>query len=147
MYKNKGMIAGICRTTALLLVALMFGLGATACSSDTVSFATQEQARMQVNENAEYNATNWRNENAPKHKILMRGDSTIGEKCARGDGWVTVDLKNPTHKADVITLKCSSVSGSIGCLVLEDFQERKEYFKQDGQCNHKLPFPLPKIQL
>jgi hypothetical protein len=67
--------------------------------------------------------------------------------CATGDGWVTVDLKSSTNSADLITLKCSSVSGSIGCLVLEDFQERKEYFKQDGRCNHELPFPLPKIQL
>ena len=141
------MFGSISRSILALVIVAFVGVGLTACGSDTVSFATQEQARMQVNENAAYNATNWRNENAPKHKILMRGDSTIGEKCATGDGWVTVDLKSPTNSADLITLKCSSVSGSIGCLVLEDFQERKEYFKQDGRCNHELPFPLPKIQL
>jgi hypothetical protein len=141
------MLGSISRSIMTLVIVAFVGVGLTACGSDQVSFATQEQARMQVNENAQYNATNWRNENAPKHKILMRGDSTISSKCATGDGWVTVDLKSPTHKTDVIPLKCSSVSGTIGCLTLDDFQRRKAYFKQDGQCNHELPFPLPKIQL
>jgi len=113
-----------------------------ACGNDEVSFNTQEQARAQAIENAEYNARNWRDTNAPDAKIIMRGDSTISSSCASGDGWATVDLKLPN--GSMSQLKCSTVSGTIGCLPKEDFQSRS-YAKQDGRCNSELPFPLPKI--
>lgn len=75
----------------------------------------------------------------------MRGDSTISASCAQGDGWATVDLESEKESpSQNIQLKCSTVSGAIGCLKKEDFQERS-YAKQEGRCNTDLPMPLPKI--
>ena len=112
------------------------------CGNEKVSWETQEQARKQAIENAEYNAKNWRNQNKPEGKIVMRGDSTISETCAQGDGWATVDVEQNTK---TIELKCSTVSGTIGCIEKVDFQSRKQYSNQEGVCNKELPFPLPKI--
>lgn len=116
-----------------------------ACGQEKASFETQEQARQQVLENAEFNAKVYRDANAPTAKIKMRGDSTISATCITGDGWVTVDLLSPTTMQPYQTVKCSSVSGTIGCMTVEDFQARSDYAKQDGSCNRELPFPLPKI--
>lgn len=117
----------------------------SACGKEKASFETQEQARQQVLENAEYNAKVYRDANAPSAKIKMRGDSTISATCITGDGWVTVDLLHPQSLTLYQTLKCSSVSGTIGCMTKKDFQARSDYAKQDGSCNGELPFPLPKI--
>lgn len=116
-----------------------------ACGQEKASFETQEQARQQVLENAEFNAKVYRDANQPTAKIKMRGDSTISATCITGDGWVTVELLSPNSMQSVQTLKCSSVSGTIGCMTVEDFQARSDYAKQDGTCNRELPFPLPKI--
>jgi len=120
------------------------------CGGEEVSFETQEDSRRQAIENAEYNARGWRDSNAPSFKILMRGDSTISSSCAQGDGWATVDLKKSQKiegedvLSEAIQLKCSTVSGTIGCLKKEDFQERS-YADEDGRCNTSLSSPLPKI--
>jgi hypothetical protein len=124
----------------ILASALLIG-----CGQEKASFETQEQARQQVLENAEFNAKVYRDSLAPKARIKMRGDSTISATCIVGDGWVTVDLLYPETAQVYQTLKCSSVSGTIGCMTKEDFQERADYAKQDGSCNRDLPFPLPKI--
>lgn len=116
-----------------------------ACGQKKASFETQEQARQQVLENAEFNAKVYRDANLPQAKIKMRGDSTISATCITGDGWVTVELLHPNSMQSVQTLKCSSVSGTIGCMTVGDFQARSDYAKQDGTCNRELPFPLPKI--
>lgn len=123
---------------ALMIAALISG-----CGPEKASFETQEQARQQVLENANYNAKAWRDANAPDAKIMMRGDSTISPMCITGDGWVTVDLLQDNKAPE--QLKCSSVSGTIGCLKVNDFKQRAEYASQDGNCNRDLPFPLPKI--
>jgi hypothetical protein len=125
-----------------LMVASAVLLG---CGQEKASFETQEQARQQVLENAEYNAKVYRDATAPTAKIKMRGDSTISSTCIVGDGWVTVDLLYPQTLQVYQTLKCSSVSGTIGCMTKEDFQARSDYARQDGSCNRELPFPLPKI--
>ncbi len=116
-----------------------------ACGQEKASFETQEQARQQVLENAEFNAKVYRDASLPQAKIKMRGDSTISATCITGDGWVTVELLHPNSMQSVQTLKCSSVSGTIGCMTVDDFQARSDYAKQDGTCNRELPFPLPKI--
>ena len=116
-------------------------IAVTGCS-DEVSFSTQEQSRAQAIENAEYNARLWRDKNAQDLKIMMRGDSTISPSCAQGDGWATVDLTNGKNTEAKVELKCSTVSGTIGCLKKTDFQQR-DY--QDGNCDKSLPVPLPKI--
>lgn len=125
-----------------LISILTVGLFLTACGGEKVSFETQEDSRRQAIENAEYNANSWRNKNQPNGKILMRGDSTISATCAQGDGWATVDIE----ENDMFTeLKCSTVSGTIGCMTTIDFKQREQYANQDGSCNKDIPFPLPKI--
>jgi len=128
------------KAIVMLPMTLLIG-----CGSEEVSFSTQEDSRRQAIENAEYNARNWRDSNSPELKILMRGDSTISASCAQGDGWATVDLENEKESlGQKIQFKCSTVSGTIGCLKKEGFQERS-YAKQEGRCNTDLPMPLPKI--
>jgi hypothetical protein len=133
------------KTSFKIAACIFLIIGLIACGEEKASFATQEQARQQVLENAEFNAKVYRDANAPQAKIKMRGDSTISSTCITGDGWVTVDLLNATSMQPYQTLKCSSVSGTIGCMTQDDFQARKDYAAQDGTCNHELPFPLPKI--
>ena len=115
-----------------------------ACSGEKASFETQEQARQTVMENAEFNARVYRDANTPLLKIKMRGDSTISPACITGDGWATIDLVNDSGTT-LSKLKCSTVSGTIGCMTETDFKERADYAKQDGTCNKEIPFPLPKI--
>ena len=125
-----------------LISAVVLALALVGCSGDKVSFQTQEDARTQARSNAEYNAKSWRNKNQPNGKILMRGDSTIGPNCAQGDGWATVDIEEGNTFTE---LKCSTVSGTIGCMTTMDFKQRDSYADQDGSCNNDIPFPLPKI--
>lgn len=129
----------------LVLAIGLIGVFAAGCEkAPEVSFATQEAARAQVLENAQFNANKWRNEFSAGSKIMMRGDSTISERCITGDGWVSVDLLDDSGNATK-KLKCSSVSATIGCMSVEDFKARGDYSAQDGTCNTSLPFPLPKI--
>lgn len=131
------------KLATLGLVCLAFG--SLAACGDKASFATQEQARQTVLENAEYNARVYRDANAPSLKIKMRGDSTVSASCVTGDGWATIDLLDPTTLQPAQRIKCSTVSGTIGCMLESDFKERSDYARQDGSCNREIPFPLPKI--
>jgi hypothetical protein len=125
---------------ALTVMAVLAG-----CGAKEASFETQEQARAQVLENAEYNARTYRAKtDQPDVSILMRGDSTVGPKCITGDGWASIELVSKDGR-NVAKLKCSTVSGTIGCMTEADFKARPQYANQDGQCNTNLPFPLPKI--
>lgn len=122
-----------------LLVLLLVG-----CSGEQHSFDTVETARLQAKENATFVANQWRNNNAPKMKISVIGDSTISGRCPQGDGWSTVHLLNDTGRK-VDELKCSTVSLATGCLRKAFFQERDAYASQEGHCNKDVPHPLPKI--
>lgn len=126
-----------------LLTIAVLSVTLYGCGEDKVSFTTQEQSRMQVLENVEYNAKRWRDDNKPSAKVIVRGDSSISSTCASGDGWASVDLE--TEGGGKLQLKCSTVSGTIGCMTKSDFQARKQYASQEGRCNTELPFPLPKI--
>ena len=121
------------------IVAVLF----VSCTSEKVSFQTQEDARRQAKENGEFNAQAYRlaNENVQDYRLVVRGDSTIGPDCAQGDGWASIDLVKENHK---ISLKCSTVSETIGCMTKKDFSKRS-YAKEDGRCNPNVPHPLPKI--
>jgi hypothetical protein len=112
----------------------------------TVSWETQEASRAQALKNARFNANVFRNELYPDMNIVLRGDSTIGPTCASGDGWVSVDLTKKGSTEVVVSLKCHSVSASIGCMTEADFKKRPSYSKEEGTCNKNLPFPLPKIE-
>lgn len=123
------------------IVASMIG-----CGREKVSWDTQEAARQQAKDNSEFNAKVLRNAQYPNYTLILRGDSTIGPNCKFGDGWATVDMIPADGTAGKkIVLKCSTVSGTIGCMTDEDFKARAQYANQDGTCNKTLPFPLPKI--
>lgn len=125
---------------AILMLSML-----TSCGKEKVSFKTLEDARSQARENAEWNATNWRAKGHSDFDIVSRGDSSQTPECPQGDGWASIDLIAP-DKTKKILLKCSTVSGNIGCLEANDFKG-KPYAQEDGKCQDisKVPFPLPKI--
>jgi hypothetical protein len=134
------------KTTKMAMVlAATLALGA--CGSEEVSFDTLETQRSIANENSKFNALKWRAENGHESNgILTRGDSTQQAKCPQGDGWASVDLTHPQTKQTVIQLKCSTVSGNVGCVKSEDFKARGVLAKQEGSCNMEIPKSLKKIE-
>jgi len=138
--RPKSAIAGM----LLLIFGTFFIFYIFTGKSDKVSFATLEAARAVVNDNAKFNANAWKLQNRPELVVKMRGDSSQTNECPQGDGWVSVDLVNKANSV-VVKLKCSSVSQNLGCMTEIDFAKRQNYSQQDGKCNKKLPFPLPKI--
>lgn len=118
-----------------------------ACGKD-VSFDTLETARKQAKENAEFNAKAWRAQTKAygELSIISRGDSTQVPDCPQGDGWASLDLVNPNSPSAKISLKCSTVSDSVGCREAVDFKT-SPYANEDGRCQavSKVPHPLPKI--
>jgi hypothetical protein len=120
----------------------------SACGPDKVSFDTLETARSQGKANAEWNAQGFR-ASAPQYAntaITSQTDSTMSAECPQGDGWASVKLINKDNPGQKIGLKCSTVSGSVGCLTDDDFA-KKSYAGDDGRCQDqtKVPFPIPKI--
>lgn len=133
------------KTTILLAAAAALAL--TACGKN-VSFDTLETARKQAKENAEFNAKVWRTQ-TPAYaqlSLISRGDSTQTPACPQGDGWASIDLVDPNNPAKKVSLKCSTVSDSVGCRENNDFKA-SPYANEDGQCQgtNKVPHPLPKI--
>lgn len=128
---------------ALIAIATL-----AACGKQDVSFDTLETNRSNAKANAEYNAQKFRAE-SPQYAnaaLEVQGDSTQSPSCPQGDGWASaklVDKTNPTLKRD---LKCSTISGTVGCLLVSDFQT-KPYASDDNKCQDvsKVPFPIPKI--
>jgi hypothetical protein len=119
----------------------------TGCQEEKVSFDTLETQRAVANDNSRYNAQKWRAENGfEKFGILTRGDSTQQMNCPQGDGWASVDIIDPQTKQPVQKLKCSTVSGNIGCLKDEDFKARAVLAKQENSCNPDIPKTLKKIE-
>ena len=115
------------------------------CTKD-VSFETTEDARRQAKENAIQNAQIYRSQNKlADYDIYGRGDSTISNSCPNGDGWASNDLvQKETGKK--ISLKCSTVSVSLGCMTDDDFKS-KAYAQEEGKCAPltRVPHPLPKL--
>lgn len=129
---------------AILCAASMIA----ACGKDEVSFDTLETNRANAKSNAEYNAQAFRagNPTYTNYALEVQGDSTQSPTCPQGDGWASaklVDRANPNVK---VALKCSTVSGTVGCMTQPDFQA-KPYGTDDGTCQStaKVPFPIPKI--
>ncbi len=126
---------------AVLVIASL-----TACGKD-VSFDTLEQARSQARDNATFNAQAYR-QNDPRVRdwsIISNGDSTQTPQCPQGDGWASVKIVSQNN-ATTLTLKCSTVSGSVGCMPDVDFKG-KPYADDEGRCQPvtKVPFPIRKI--
>jgi len=136
----------IMKKRMMVVLALAAMMLVAACGGPKeVSFDTVETARAQAKENAVWNAKTWRSQLYPDWDIISRGDSTQEPNCPQGDGWASIDLIRP-DKGKTISLKCSTVSGNIGCLEAVDFKS-KSYAQEDGKCADiaKVPFPLPKI--
>lgn len=130
-----------------LFFAVAMSLALAACGGDKVSFDTLETQRAVANDNSRYNAQKWRADNGHEQfGILTRGDSTQQANCPQGDGWASVDLTDPKTKQPVVKLKCSTVSGNIGCIKDEDFKARAVLAKQENSCNSELPKQLKKIE-
>jgi hypothetical protein len=128
-----------------LTTSILIALCAIACTRKEVGFDTLEQARLQARENAEYNAQEFRAKN-PEYAgfaIASASDSTQTKTCPTGDAWATLSLKN-VSTSTFVKLKCSTVSNAVGCILESEFKT-KAYANEDGHCNIKLPFPLPKL--
>ena len=131
-------------TLFLLVIAT---LGLAACGEDKVSFDTLETQRSIANDNSRYNAQKWRAENGHEQLgILARGDSTQQANCPQGDGWASIDLIDAKTKQPVLKLKCSTVSGNLGCYKDEDFKARSVLARQENSCNAEIPKTLKKIE-
>ncbi len=119
-----------------------------ACGKQSVSFETLETNRSNAKANAEYNAQKFRAE-SPQFSntaLEVQGDSTQSPECPQGDGWASAKLVDKANPAAKVALKCSTVSGTVGCMTASDFQQ-KPYAADDGRCQDttKVPFPIPKI--
>lgn len=127
---------------ALSLVSLL-----AACSQESVSFESLEEAKGTARENALFNAQMYRQSNVmyTGWSIISRGDSTQENACPQGDGWATMEFVSP-QKEQIIKVKCSTVSSNTGCLEDSDFKT-KPFAAEDGKCQptNKVPYPLPKI--
>jgi hypothetical protein len=129
------------------LIATTTAVFLTACGDKDVSFDTLETQRSIANDNSRYNAQKWRAENGYEAlNILSRGDSTQQASCAQGDGWASVDLIDAKTKAVQEKLKCSTVSGNLGCYKDADFKARAVLAKQENTCNNDIPKTLKKIE-
>ncbi len=130
-----------------ITLAAVAALTLVACSDDKVSFETLETQRAIANDNSRYNAQKWRAENGFESlNILARGDSTQQATCPQGDGWASVDLIDAKTKAAQEKLKCSTVSGNLGCYKDADFKARAVLAKQENTCNAEIPKTLKKIE-
>ena len=132
----------LCLGSAIVAVLMV------ACSSKEVSFDTLETNRANAKANAEYNAQKFRAESPQfaNFAIEVQGDSTQAPDCGQGDGWASAKLVDKANPASKVALKCSTVSGTIGCMTADDFS-KKPYASDDGRCQPttKVPFPIPKI--
>ena len=131
----------------MTLVAVVTAALMTGCGDKEVSFDTLETQRSIANDNSRYNAQKWRADNGFEAlNILSRGDSTQQAACPQGDGWASVDLIDPRTKQPQVKLKCSTVSGNLGCYIDSDFKARAVLAKQENSCNSEIPRTLKKIE-
>jgi hypothetical protein len=132
--------------TTLTLIASALVLAA--CGKQEVSFDTLETARTQGKSNAEYNAQKYRAD-LPQYSntaIEIQVDSSMTPSCPQGDGWASGKLVDKANPANKVAIKCSTVSGAVGCMRQDEF-EKKPFASDDGRCQDvtKVPFPIPKI--
>lgn len=135
-------------TTTTLVALIAAATLLSACGKQDASFDTLELARATAKSNAEYNAQSFRagSPQYANYALETQGDSTQTPQCPQGDGWASAKLVDKINPAIKVAIKCSTVSGSVGCLLATDFAT-KPYAADDGRCQDvsKVPFPLPKI--
>ena len=132
----------------LIVITVALGLSLVGCGGKDVSFDTLELARATAKGNAEYNAQLFRSASPQyaNYALESQGDSTQTPDCPQGDGWASARLVDKADPQIKVALKCSTVSGSVGCMTGADFGT-KPYAADDGHCQPvtKVPFPLPKV--
>lgn len=130
------------------IIAIIALASLAACGKDKVSFDTLETARTQGKANAEWNAQSYRAANPAyaNTAFIAQTDSTMTPDCPQGDGWASVKLVDKADPNRKLGLKCSTVSGAVGCMSDQEFQT-KSYAGDDGRCQDvsKVPFPIPKL--
>ena len=135
-------------STVTLATMVAAAVLTSACGDKDVSFDTLELARATAKTNAEYNAQSFRASSPTyaNYALESQGDSAQTPNCPQGDGWATARLVNKDNPNQKVGLKCSTVSGTVGCMTAADFAT-KSYAADDGHCQPttKVPFPLPKI--
>lgn len=135
-------------TTTTLVALIAAATLLSACGKQDASFDTLELARATAKSNAEYNAQSFRagSPQYANYALETQGDSTQTPQCPQGDGWASAKLVDKINPAIKVAIKCSTVSGTVGCLLATDFAT-KPYAADDGRCQDvsKVPFPLPKI--
>ena len=135
-------------TTTALVALIAAAALLSACGKQDASFDTLELARATAKSNAEYNAQSFRagSPQYANYALETQGDSSQTPQCPQGDGWASAKLVDKINPAIKVAVKCSTVSGSVGCLLATDFAT-KPYAADDGRCQDvsKVPFPLPKI--
>lgn len=139
--------------TLLLTVAVSFGL--SACSKNEVSNTTLEDARAQSLQNGVTVAKAYIREN-PRlagYDVVGHADEHQTADCPQGSGWAYLSAMKTDETlldargkptVDKVKLVCSTVSASLGCYREVDFKGTK-FSESAGQCDRKLPFPLPKV--
>lgn len=131
----------------LIGILTMAALLMAGCSKQEVGFETLETARSQARSNADFNAKKWRADTKvwADASIISKGDSSQTPSCPQGDGWATLEIVNSVGTS-IGSLKCSTVSLSIGCRESKDFKS-SPYANDDGQCQPvaKVPHPIPKL--
>jgi hypothetical protein len=128
-----------------IIIATAMAVALSACGKQDVSFATLEEAKVTVRDNALFNAQRFRAENpmVQDWSVVSNGDSTQTNACPQGDGWATLTFYSP-DKSQEIKIKCSTASAATGCLFDKEFKG-KPFAAEDGKCNVNAPFPVPKI--
>lgn len=131
----------ILTASAVLLLA--------ACESKEVPFDRLEEARQTAKANAEFNAALYKAQNprfTADFTVVSRSDDMQSPECPQGDGWAELSIMRVEGKqVDKTVLMCSTFSSSVGCYRKDDFDKNTNLAKQNGTCNVKAPFPIPRI--
>lgn len=143
---------------SLLLVSLIataLAMSGCAKQAEPVSHQTLEDARSQSLQNGVTVAKAYVREN-PRlagMDVVGHADEVQTAECPQGGGWAHLsamkndpDILDKYGKPTTIKVKlvCSTVSANLGCYREEDFKGTK-FADKAGQCDEKLPFPLPKV--
>jgi len=107
-----------------------------------------EKQREIAQANSEVNAKLFQKEHKQFYGAYISTDVdfSINSKCVTGDGWSKVELVDGNKGNVVAELMCSTISKSLGCELVSEFDERS-YAIQENTCNLELPVPLSKLTI
>jgi hypothetical protein len=121
-------------------------LALAACNDQTVPQGIVDQNMIISQQNAEKNATTFKNSRYPKAvRVLVDSDSTVSASCRFGDGWASGKLE--MTDGSNVAIKCQtngSGKGFAGCLTKDDFVT-KDFANEEGSCSETIT-ELPKFK-